>query len=597
MAISFCFIVVMVVGASFAVAKTQMPLELLYSDSGHPVDQSFQLELGQVVARVGSVSISPNVEGEWYHNSDPFGVTGVEFVPKKSFSPAQKYTVKLSDVTRYGREAKDSFEVSFTTEEAPGVLSFSPSKGGAILAADQEFIIRMKVGGESALNDVVLESDPAVEFERKSTSGGYRWVPKSILPQGQDITVRVKESTAGKNVLTRQFKVAAAPVLESVSKESDLLPGDVVALAFNEAIEDPSRSSHLALDLPGSGEWSDDGMTYNFTVGGVEPGKDYAYSIKAGVRTKAGGILAEDISKSLSTRGAVGVAGASPSGQELSQAKQQIKISFNQPVDKASAEGAFGISSGNIAGISWSGDTMIATVTDLGYQRSVRVSLAGVIKPAGFGLPSQGWSYGFTTEVPTVTLNVPFYKQVYAQSCEAASVRMAIAYRGIGASDWDILQKFGYNPTHKNQDTNTWDDPQKQFVGDVNGNQGEGTGWGVYAEPVAAAVRSYGRQASTHYGVSAQFLAQQLYDDRPVVLWGIWGTSAQIQTWTTPSGGTASGPFPMHVRLVVGVKGSIEQPLGFYVHDPITGSAYWSTAQLMANAQKAGPANQAVVVY
>ena len=162
---------------------------------------------------------------------------------------------------------------------------------------------------------------------------------------------------------------------------------------------------------------------------------------------------------------------------------------------------------------------------------------------------------------------------------------------------WDILQKFEYNPTHKNQEANTWDDPQKQFVGDVNGNQGKGTGWGVYAEPVAAAVRSYGRQASTHYGVSAQFLAQQLYDDRPVVLWGIWGTSAQIQTWTTPGGYTASGPFPMHVRLVVGVKGSIEQPLGFYVHDPITGSAYWSTAQLMANTQKAGPANQAVVVY
>ena len=119
----------------------------------------------------------------------------------------------------------------------------------------------------------------------------------------------------------------------------------------------------------------------------------------------------------------------------------------------------------------------------------------------------------------------------------------------------------------------------------------------MFAEPVAAAVRSYGRQASSHYGISAQFLAQQLHNDRPVVLWGIWGSSAQIQTWTTTNGGTASGPFPMHVRLVVGVKGSVENPLGFYVHDPITGSAYWSTAQLMSNTQKAGPANQAVVIY
>ncbi len=34
-----------------------------------------------------------------------------------------------------------------------------------------------------------------------------------------------------------------------------------------------------------------------------------------------------------------------------------------------------------------------------------------------------------------------------------------------------------------------------------------------------------------------------------------------------------------------------------FTHDPITGFAYWSTAQLMSNTQKAGPANQAVVIY
>lgn len=594
--ISLGFIATIAVGTSSVLAKTQMPFKLERSAVGHPVDEPFQIQLGQVVAKIGSATISPKVDGEWYFDADPIGVTGLKFVPKKSFSPAQKYIVKLADVARYGREAKDSLEVSFTTEEAPGVLNFSPAEAGVSLAADQKFSIKLKEDG-GQLKDIALESDPAVEFERKVSGSGYQWTPKTLLPQGQDITIKAKDSATGKNILTRKFKVSAAPTLVSTSKESDLLPNDIIKLTFSESIDKSSRVGHVVFDLPGSGKWSDDGLSYDFTAGEIEPGKEYRYSIKSGMRTGSGGILTEEINRSISSRGAVGVTGASPSGNELSQAKQQVNISFNQPVDKASAESAFSISSGKITSISWSGDTMVVTVIDLGYQRSVRVSLAGGIKPAGFGLPSQGWSHGFTTEIPTVKLNVPFYKQVYAQSCEAASVRMALAYRGIGASDWDILHKFGYNPTHKNHDTNTWDDPQKQFVGDVNGNQGKGTGWGVYAEPVAAAVRSYGRQASTHYGISAQFLAQQLHSDRPVVLWGIWGSSAQIQTWTTTDGGTASGPFPMHVRLVVGVKGSVEDPLGFYVHDPITGSAYWSTAQLMSNTQKAGPANQAVVIY
>lgn len=595
--IVFGFSAVMATGMSVAIAKTQMPLELEYYGNGHPIDQPFRLGLGQVVAKVGGAVISPKIDGEWHYSTDSFGVTGMEFVPDRDFAPAQKYTVKLSEVARYGRESKESAEISFVTEEAPGVLSFSPGGGGSVLAADQTFRIRLKDEKHQSLSDIALESDPAVEFERKAAGQGYEWRSKTTLPQGQDFTVHVKESATGKTLLSRQFRVAAAPAVSAVSKETDLLPGDSIKLTFNEVIDKSTGDRHVTFEAPGVGKWSEDGAEYGFTLNDIEPGKDYKYSIRSGLRTKSGGILTEQIDKVFSSRGSVGVIEASPGGGELPQARQQIRISFNQPVDKASAEGAFSISSGNITNFSWSDNIMVVTVTDLGYQRSVRVGLAGGIKPAGFGLSSQAWGYGFTTEAPVVKLNVPYYKQVYAQSCEAANVRMALAYRGVGTSDWDVLQRFGYSPSSKNQETNTWDDPQKQFVGDVNGDQGKGTGWGVYAEPVAAAVRSYGRQASTHYGISAQFLAQQLHSDRPVVLWGIWGSSTQIQTWTTVDGGTASGPFPMHVRLVVGVKGSIEDPLGFYVHDPITGSAYWSTTQLMSNTQKAGPANQAVVIY
>jgi uncharacterized protein YvpB len=476
------------------------------------------------------------------------------------------------------------------------VLAFSVPLKGGVVAADTQFKVTLnKENGD--MKDVVLETQPASELSRKRSGDGYTWTPVSLLPQGQELTATLKDNK-GRVLLERTMTVAAAPELVTGVQEADVTPDSAFDLVFKEDIDTAkSPKDMIAFDASGKGSWID-ATTYRFVPEGLEPGKTYHYTIAKGVRTKAGGVLEEAITKSFDTRSRVVAASFSPNGREVSQARQVVHVTFNQPVDKKSAEQRFSVSAGQVQTVVWEGNTLKATVVNLGFQNTVTVSVAAGVKPASFGLESvSAQSHSFTTEVRTVRLAVPYYKQAYAQSCEAASVRMALAYRGIGSSDWDILQKFEYNPTHKNQEANTWDDPQKQFVGDVNGNQGKGTGWGVYAEPVAAAVRSYGRQASTHYGVSAQFLAQQLYDDRPVVLWGIWGTSAQIQTWTTPGGYTASGPFPMHVRLVVGVKGSIEQPLGFYVHDPITGSAYWSTAQLMANTQKAGPANQAVVVY
>lgn len=583
-------------GTVFAAVKTQSPLEPAYMSEGHPVNQPFVIRLGQVLAKVEQLSIEPEIAGEWYYHADMFGVKGVEFRPDTEFNPGQRYIVRAGEMTRYATGMKDMLEVHFTTEEAPGVLHFSvPPKESRVVAADEKFSIQLRNDG-AGLRDVVLESDPVVEFTRTDKAQGYMWSSASLLPQGVKLTVRVKDALSKEVILERIVTVASAPSISSISQELDLVPGGVVTVAFSAPIVAPPKDA-IIFDAPGDGLWTESGVEYQYTLGEIEPGKEYAWRVKSGLRTKEGGVLAAQIDKALVARGAVGVAGVTPTGSELAQARQQIAITFNQPVDKTIAEKAFSISSGRITGVTWHNNTMKTAVESLGYQQQVRVSLAPGVRPSGFGLESGGWSYVFTTEVPTVRLSVPYYKQVYAQSCEASSVRMALAYRGTHSSDWDILQRFGYNPTTKNHDANTWDDPQKQFVGDVNGNQGKGTGWGVYAEPVASTVRSFGRGATVQYGVSAQWLAQQIHSDRPVVLWGIWGSSAQIQTWNLPSGGTAAGPFPMHVRLVVGVKGSVDNPLGFYVHDPITGSAYWSTSQLMSNTYKAGPANQAVAIH
>ncbi len=573
--------------------KSSVRAEL--TQANQPVDMPIVMQFSSTVASVGRLTISPDVEGEWRYQAGILGIKGVEFHPKKDLQPYQQYKVSIGGAKKLVTGEVSKIELTVKTEEAPGVVSFSPNINykGAI-AADYRFEARLipdLIDG----TDIDLVINPKVDLKFSKKADKYTWVAEGLLPQGQDITVSLVDRTNNRTLLKRQLAVVKQPQIKEYFKEQGVLPGEDLRLEFAEPMN--KKKVPVKSRFFDDGKWVNDTI-YAVKLGKVSPGQVVEYEISEGVRTKRGGVLTETVKKSITARGEVAVMLSSPSGEGLSQSAQMIQVAFNQPVDKRSAEERFRISSGEVKSFSWQGDTLSARVVNLGYQNRVTVSVLSGVMPAGFGLASiDDFNFSFTTEAQSMILNVPLYKQVFNQSCEASSLRMALAYRGVHSSDWDILQRFGYNPTHKDFDNNIWDDPQKQFVGDVNGSQGGGTGWGVYAEPVAAAARSFGREATVQYSVPASFIANQIYQNRPVIFWGIWGGSAGIQTWTTPSGGTASGPFPMHVRLVVGVYGPPENPIGFRVHDPITGAAYWSTAQLMDNMRRAGPANQAVAIH
>ena len=392
------------------------------------------------------------------------------------------------------------------------------------------------------------------------------------------------------------MKSAPLPAIGSPIKEHSVTPSDELKLTFQEAIDAKDRP-HIAVDTAGNGSWRSD-TEYVFKADKLEPGKTYTYTIPKGLRTARGGVLVEEVKKTFTTNGHVRGVGASPWRTTVDQAAQDVRITFDQAVDHKSAQDRLRVSSGTVQSISWRGNTMIARVVNMGFQRQVQVWVEPGVQPV-FGLPSvERIVTSFTTNSRVVKLNnVPFYRQVYAQSCEAASLRMALAYRGVHDSDWNILQRFGYHPRPRDKATNEWDDPNAQFVGDVNGNQGTGTGWGVYAGPVARAAGQYGRGTSLAYGANANFVAQQIHNGNPVIAWGVWRTGAKIDSWRTPSGRTVSGPIPMHVRLIVGVRGEPHDPLGFYINDPISGQLYWTRAQFVAMTAGAGPAAQLLAVH
>jgi uncharacterized protein YvpB len=201
-----------------------------------------------------------------------------------------------------------------------------------------------------------------------------------------------------------------------------------------------------------------------------------------------------------------------------------------------------------------------------------------------------------------IKLTAPAYKQQYVNSCEASTLRMALALKGVFTrNDVEILGRFGYNPTYKDWTNNIWDNPQKQFVGFVDVAGKPLGGYGVYGLPVVKAIKSYGLNAeyATSTAITPRFLAQSIDNKNPVIVWGYSSFTEVPYTWKTKEGIEIKAFKGEHVRLIVGFKGTIENPEGFYFNDSLKGkyAEYWTTEKLMENIRKVpGVTDQAVIV-
>lgn len=195
-------------------------------------------------------------------------------------------------------------------------------------------------------------------------------------------------------------------------------------------------------------------------------------------------------------------------------------------------------------------------------------------------------------------LDVPFFKQEYIRSCEEASLRMALAFYGIKTDDMEIVKKVGYDPKPWDKKNNIWDDPNEMFVGSID--DPNKNGYGTFSPAIAKAAKAYGRNAESYTGVGAQFLAEQIYNNHPVIIWGFTKPPLTKYYWNTKDGKKIEAYRGEHARIVIGVFGDQKNPTGFLINDPLTADGkeeYWSTEKLMTHMNILGNlTNQAVVV-
>ena len=389
-------------------------------------------------------------------------------------------------------------------------------------------------------------------------------------------------------------KTVTKPAIVKIESPEQLVAGDTVRIHFNTAMSEASTT--IAFDIPGSGAWLEPSI-YEIQVVKPDPETTYTVTLEKGSVTKDGGSNDQNIVYTL--RSASHVAATFTPMPKVPTIKSTINIEFNQEVDPVTAEKSFNITPKTLGTFSWNENQMTFTPKKLSYQTVYKVSVKpGVQAVRGFESATTT-SMVFTTDAEVVKLDVPYFYQQHKNSCEAAALRMALAYYNINATDLDIVQKFGYDPKMKDVANNVWDDPQLMFVGDVDGTD-RNQGYGVYGQPVLKAAKSFGRNGTYETNITPSFLAKSIRNGHPVVLWGYTTLTEPSYLWNSPQGQVVKAFKGEHARVVVGVRGTIDNPLGFYVSDPLTGDVakYWSTESLISNAYGVPDVtNQAVVVF
>jgi len=170
----------------------------------------------------------------------------------------------------------------------------------------------------------------------------------------------------------------------------------------------------------------------------------------------------------------------------------------------------------------------------------------------------------------TVKLTVPSYIQQHTLSCEVASLRMALAYKGVNKSEDELLAQVGYDNTpHVG---GTWGNPYEHFVGNVNGNQMR-DGYGVYWGPIERVAKMYGGAQAFEHG-NVKLLTSNILKGNPVIIW-VYSSSGAPTHWKTPTGVEVFAVAGEHTVVVVGFVGPADNPTKIIVNDSLVGQVYW----------------------
>ena len=272
--------------------------------------------------------------------------------------------------------------------------------------------------------------------------------------------------------------------------------------------------------------------------------------------------------------GAVQLQGTSPGNNEnYVNEFVDIRVEFDQQVDKESAQANFQISPSLSGNFVWEGNTMIFDTTQkLNFQTRYTVTIKSGVKSI-HGLDSnQDHSFGFTTRSEIVLFYVPMYYQPAGFACNIFTAKMVMAWKGHYADHVSLISEIGYNP---NRSGDQWTgNPYREYVGNGDGSWG----YGVYYPPIQRLLANRGISSEAKVGSNINELAKSVEQGHPVIIWRYNGVGGgQNISWTASDGSYIPAFNGMHGSVVTGVIGGSSNPTSFFINDPWLGQ-FWINA-------------------
>ncbi len=234
--------------------------------------------------------------------------------------------------------------------------------------------------------------------------------------------------------------------------------------------------------------------------------------------------------------------------------------------------------------------TLLCLVVARGLHIS-RFEVARIIKQISYSTEDMLASVIYTDE--KIKIPIEFQKQEHTVTCEVAALRMALNYFGARVTEDELLLRLPFDTRDAKTKDNIWGDPNKGFVGDVNGSIFHGTGYGVYETPIRDLALSY-RDAFIIDKAGLPRVLQEVNKGHPVIVWGLLSDTGPMY-WKTKDGQKVTAFPGEHARVVIGYSGTATKPGHIIMMDPIYGKIRMSTSDFLSDWNKLG--NKAVVVY
>ncbi len=540
-------------------------------------------------------SIVQDWKGKWVW--EPYlGINSItrvgKFYPEVTAIPEQRFVVYIAGINKLTDNKEHEYGYVFKAPTLPKLVSSMPADKSSDLKMDGNIVLEMNKRYQE-LVDFEFKFNPNIEFDIVTSSDNQVVIdPKYNLPQGQSFSLEIFYRTKIVNTQTLEtlqqekpqslskltFATVKEPLINEFLPSGDKVkPDSELKITFSEAMNFATVIPNIKIEPKIEGKWQVmDEKTIKLERVEKSLPKDtqYTLTISKGIQSSKGGIVLKEIKNTFKTLGKVQVLGSSPGNGEYYVSEHiDVRVEFDQEVDKASAQANFTINPGVAGNFKWENNTMIYETTqtlqfDTTYNINVRAGVKSV-----YGKDSEAdFASSFTIRSQIVLFYIPQYYQPPGFACNIFTAKMVMAWKGHYADHVSLIAEMGYD---EGRSGDHWTgNPYARYVGNSDGSWG----YGVYYPPIQNILANRGIGSEPRVGSNLSELAHAVQQGHPVIVWRYNGVGGgQDISWIASDGSYVNAFNGMHGSVITGFIGSADNPSSVYVNDPWLGQ-FWMDA-------------------